>query len=129
MSTKTILVALLAVILAACAPATGPLPLGETTLGVGESVSGEGVTITFSRLLSESRCPADAICVTSGFVEVMVSVNGVQHVLTLGDMDEGDTSTVDANGHTITLLDVQPYPLASDPADPADYEITIDISH
>lgn len=121
-----------AIILAACTPA-GALPLGDKVLAVGESVSGEGVTVTFVHVLQDSRCPADAICVTSGNVQVLVEIGqgteSIQHTLTLGDMRDGDTSSFTADGYTFTLTEVNPYPLASDPSDFADYSITLNISH
>lgn len=133
MKSKILVTLYLAVIfLAACASA-GALPLGDNSLAVGESVSGEGVTVTFVRVLEDNRCPADAICVRSGEMRVLVEVGqgteSIQHTLTLGDMAAGDVSSITVGGHTFTLTEVNPYPLASDPTDFADYTITLNISH
>jgi hypothetical protein len=123
---------LAAILLAACAP-SGSLPMGDNTLAVGESVSGEGVTVTFVRVLEDNRCPADAICVRSGEVRVLlrstVGGNSQDHTLTLGDIAEGDVSSITVGGHTFTLTEVNPYPLASDPTDFGDYSITLNLSH
>jgi hypothetical protein len=125
-------VSLAAILLAACSPA-GSLPMGDNTLAVGESVNGEGVTVTFVSVLEDNRCPADAICVRSGEVRVLlrstVGGNSQDHTLTLGDMAEGDVSSITVGGHTFTLTEVNPYPLASDPTDFADYTITLNVGH
>lgn len=127
-----ITLSLVVIILAACTPA-GSLPLGDNVLAVGESVSGEGVTVTFVQVLHDSRCPADAICVRSGSVQILLRTteggNSQDHTLTLGDMEAGDIDSITVGGHRFTLTEVNPYPLASDPTDLADYIITLNISH
>jgi hypothetical protein len=42
-------------------------------------------------------------------------------------MTAADTDTVEVGGFTVTLVDVQPYPLASNPVDYANYTITLDL--
>jgi hypothetical protein len=133
MKSKILLIlSIAAIILTACAP-SGSLPMGDNTLAVGESVSGEGVTVTFVQVLEDNRCPADAICVRSGEVRVLVRAteggSSQDHTLTLGDMAVGDVSSITVGGHHFTLTEVNPYPLASDPTDFADYTITLNIGH
>jgi len=50
-----------------------------------------------------------------------------QVTLTLGELLAGDVNLVTVNGATVSLVDVQPYPLASQPTDPTHYEVTLDI--
>jgi hypothetical protein len=121
-------------LLAACAPAVqGVFEAGRVELRQGQSLDDmqSGSVLTFVEIVTDSRCPADAICVTSGFVQVRLLIEqGGQTrdvVLTLGDMTAADTDTVEVGGFTITLVDVQPYPLASNPVDYADYTITLDL--
>lgn len=128
------ILALFAFLLAACQPGSpSALPDGQAVLGVGETVaSADGrLSVTFVALVEDSRCPADAICITSGSVRVLLEVSlGTeifQATLTSGDMLEGDLNSIEVGGATVTLADVQPYPLASQPADPAAYEITLNI--
>ena len=120
--------ALLSVLLTACSA-----PLGGNTLKPGETLTtSQGITITFVEVIEDSRCPADAMCVWQGNVKVRIEVGfGTevqQYVLTLGELLEGDANAVDISGHIISLLDVQPYPLASQPASFDDYEITLGIN-
>jgi hypothetical protein len=134
---SVLILALFAFLLAACQPAALPseLPNGQVLLGVGESIaSADGRTsVTFVELVEDNRCPADAFCLTSGSVRVLVEVSlGTeifQATLTSGDMLEGDVNWITVGGATVTLSDVQPYPLASQPADPADYEITLNVEN
>lgn len=133
MKQLTYLAFLIAVLLAACASAATALPAGEHVLALGQSVaSADGsVTITFVEILEDSRCPADAMCVWQGNVKVLIEVSqgteAQQFTLTLGELLEGDVNSITVGDSTVTLTQVDPYPLASQPADPADYRITINI--
>lgn len=132
MKSKVFLLTLF-VVLAACQPANpAVLPGGKVVLSPGETIaSGDGnVTITFIEVLADSRCPADAMCVWQGNVKVslqVVSGGQTQVTLTLGELLAGDVNSVTVDGAIVTLVDMQPYPLASQPTDPADYEVTLDI--
>ncbi|HKY79135.1 MAG TPA: hypothetical protein VJ182_03990 [Anaerolineales bacterium] len=134
MKSKVFLLTLLAVLLAACQPASpAELPGGQVVLSPGETVaSGDGnITITFLEVLADSRCPADAMCVWQGNVSVLLQVvsggQTRQVTLTLGELLAGDVNLVTVNGATVSLVDVQPYPLASQHTDPTHYEVTLDI--
>ena len=131
---KTKIALLLAIVLlAACSPAI--LRLGTLVLKPGQSAtSADGsVSVTFVELIQDSRCPADAMCIWQGNVRVLIEVRqGTEmqrYTLTLGALLEGDVSSISLPGYTITLKDVQPYPLTSQPSSPADYEITLGISY
>ena len=128
----TFALALFALALAACQPAApGALPYGQVVLSLGESIaSADGsIGVSFIEVVEDSRCPADAICITSGSVRVLVQVTlgteSFQPTLTLGDILAGDVSSIQVANSIVTLVDVQPYPLASQPADPRGVEITL----
>ena len=134
MKSKVFSLTLLAVLLAACQPANpAALPGGKVVLSPGETIaSGDGnETITFLEVLADSRCPADATCVWQGNVSVLLQVvsggQTRQVTLTLGELLAGDVNLVTVNGATVSLVDVQPYPLASQHTDPTHYEVTLDI--
>lgn len=107
---------------------------GQYVLKVGESISNAAgsVKIRFVEVLEDSRCPADATCIWAGQAKVLVEVkNGTvaqQYTLTLDTLLEGDVNSIDIESYTITLVQVDPYPLASQPIDFADYSITLDIA-
>lgn len=135
MKSKIVFLTLLALALAACQPATpgGVFEAGQVTLRPGQSLDDvqSGSVLTFVEILNDSRCPADAICVTSGFVQVLLRIEQGdltrEAVLTLGDVTAGDTDTVAVGEFTVTLVEVQPYPLASNPVDYSEYSITLDL--
>lgn len=82
------------------------LALGETIM-----VEGERFQITLNAFLEDSRCPANAECFWAGQAKVKLTVNGEQVILTLGDLQEGDTNSLDLeDGAVLELLDVRPYP-------------------
>lgn len=118
--------ALLAAVLAACTPA------GDNTLKPGQTLTSGGLSVTFIEVLEDSRCPADAMCIWQGNVKVRIEVAAgtevQQYVLTLGELLAGDTNAAEVPGHTVSLQDVQPYPLASQPASFSDYAITLGIA-
>ncbi|HEX9596047.1 MAG TPA: hypothetical protein VF982_04150, partial [Anaerolineales bacterium] len=107
---SVLILALFAFLLAACQPASpSELPNGPVVLGVGQSIaSADGrASVTFVQLVEDNRCPADAICLTSGSVRVLVEVSlGTeifQATLTSGDMLEGDVNWITVGGATVTL--------------------------
>lgn len=134
MKTKKLLPLLALILLAAaCAPATHLLRPGEVTLRPGESItsSDSATIVTFVQIVQDSRCPADATCIIGGQVRVLLQLTHgtelFQTTLTLGDMLAEDISSITVDGYVITLSEVNPYPLASQPTDYADYTITLDI--
>ena len=122
-----ILISLLA---AACSPSVFE---GEVVLKRSQSVgdANQGVEVIFVDVLEDSRCPADAMCVWQGNVKVLIEVSyGTeiqQYTLTLGQLLEGDMDSITISEYTITLIQVDPYPLAPQPTNAANYQITLKI--
>lgn len=125
---------LLTVLLAACSP-VGNLVFeaGQMVLSPGQSADDmqSGSVLTFMEIVQDSRCPADAICMSSGFVQARFAIqegaNTREVVLTLGDMGAGDTNVMSVGEFTVTLVEVNPYPLASAPVDYSEYTVTLDL--
>lgn len=92
-------------------------------LGVSDSLElPDGAVLTFVELVEDSRCPADAMCIWQGQAVLRFDLDGQRFKATYTGPD-GDVPVVD--GWAIQVLDVQPYPLASQPADPTDTEVTV----
>jgi len=92
-------------------------------LGVGGSFElPDGSVLEFVELVEDSRCPADAFCAWQGEALLQFELDGQRFKTTFTSPD--DEVTV-VNGWAIQVLDVQPYPLASVPHDPADTEVTV----
>lgn len=135
MKWSIVLLSALLLFAAACSPAAGNrvFEAGQVEMKPGESLDDvqSGSVLTFVEIVQDSRCPADAICVSSGFVQARFLIEQGEItrdvVLTLGDMSTGDVNSVEIGGWTVTLVEVNPYPLASAPVDYADYSVTLDL--
>jgi hypothetical protein len=111
---------------------TGPaVPINQQfTLAPGEAaaIDRAGLRLQFMRVIGDSRCPADAICVWIGDATVLVRVFvGTQ----TSDYDlhtnNSLQSTVDIGGVRIALVQLQPYPFSNRPIQPADYRATLEV--
>ncbi|MGE3961813.1 MAG: hypothetical protein AB7F65_09050 [Dehalococcoidia bacterium] len=92
-------------------------------LGVGESFElPDGAELEFVELVQDSRCPADAMCIWQGEAVLQLALDGQRFQVAFSSPDD-EVRVVD--GWAIQVLDVQPYPLASQPHDPADTEVTV----
>jgi hypothetical protein len=112
---------------------TGPsLPLDQrVTLARGEAgvVSGSATRLQFVDVTSDSRCPADAVCIQAG-----------EAVVQLRSIDDGRTedyelrtsgpnrAAVTRRGLRIELVELQPYPFSGRPIAAGDYRATIVVS-
>jgi hypothetical protein len=118
--------------LAACAenPATPTVPTGrEFQLRAGETVVVEGAdfAVRFEQVASDSRCPADAICVTLGDAEAVFTVTRLgrpaSRVALRTGPAEAQRSTV--GDFTLTLTQLDPYPYSGRPISPSDYRASL----
>ena len=124
--------ALPALLLAACAenPA-GPSVLAgqEFQLRTGESVGLQGtdLRVQFEAVASDSRCPADAVCVTLGDAEAILTVaraSGPATSLTLHTApDKARSANVGEWALALSRLD--PYPYAGVHIAPREYRATL----
>ena len=93
------------------------------TLGVGESFElPDGSVLEFVGLVEDSRCPADAMCIWQGQAVLQFALDGQRFKTTFTGPDD---EVVVVAGWAVQVLDVQPYPLASQPHDPADTDVTV----
>ena len=121
-------IALVGVWLAGCAssPTVPSVPaVQEFVLEVGESaaVSGTGLLVRFDRVLSDSRCPADAICITAGegVVAVTIGRDG-RPVENVSLRTDGTGSRAVVGDWALSLTKLDPYPLARRPTPLGDYK-------
>ena len=96
--------------------------LGDTVrIEAGASVSWNGgrFVVTFDSLGSDSRCPANAMCVWQGDVPVRfrLSADGRRSVSMLHTGIE--PRQVESSGYRLRLVNVEPYPGTYDPEKPA----------
>lgn len=110
----------------AAAP-TAPFDL-EFVIAQGDTrqIEGHPLSLQFSHVSGDSRCPADAVCVLGGdaTVHLRVSRDGI---VTNIELHTGDANQASATlgEYRITLTELQPYPFSSRPIDPAEYRATL----
>ena len=97
------------------------------TIQMNQSVFFDDYEITFSEILEDSRCPADAICIWEGRASIGMDVKskeGIQNVILM----TGEETTVFFDLYEIHLVNVLPYPFSSKKILPEEYSATISIS-
>ncbi len=74
-------------------------------------------SLTFNKVIEDSRCPAEVTCVWAGRARIEVAPTAPNARYTLVTLTLGDTTRAGA----FRLLDLTPLPSASDAADPQAY--------
>jgi hypothetical protein len=104
----------------------------EVTLRPGQvtAVASTPLRVTFDRVANDSRCPGNALCITSGdaLVVLRVGVEGRSaaeiDLRTVGGTT-GENLAVEVAGYTLAISGLQPYPLNFDPIPQGDYRVTL----
>jgi len=92
-------------------------------------IKSEDIKVEFVDVVEDSRCPADVVCIWSGQVNILVSISkngedlGNLNLISAGEGDERAAQTFD--GYSITLLDVDPYPISTQEIEIFDYLIAL----
>jgi hypothetical protein len=111
----------------AAALAGGPV---QVTLGYGEykRVTEAQMGVAFNQVLSDSRCPIDAVCVWMGdaVAEIEVTIPGGR--TTPVQLHTGlDPKAQVVNGVKISLLELAPAPRSSEPTRPSAYQVKLQL--
>ncbi|RMH93477.1 MAG: hypothetical protein D6681_13625 [Calditrichaeota bacterium] len=102
----------------------------EIRLAPGEShtLSAGGVSFTFLEVASDSRCPRGATCVWEGDAAVVVGL----HHIEISRIDTLHTTlkphSLNWVGYTITLKQLDPYPVKGETIDPRNYVATFTVT-
>ena len=112
-------------------PTAPTVPVNQQfTLAPGEAASIEStpLRVQFIRVMSDSRCPADAICIWVGDATVHLRVFEGS-ATTDYDLHTANSEqmTVDHRGARILLVQLQPYPFSSRTIQPSDYRATLEV--
>jgi len=108
-----------------------PRPIGQPfELRVGTSTTVEGgLTLTFDRVTTDSRCPMDVVCVWAGDAIVAVSLSqaadgsATRELHT--DASQSETSYL---AYSIRLVRLAPYPRTDRETRPGDYVATLAVT-
>jgi len=111
----------LALALAACA--TVPPASAGPTSAFGQAAYVKGLNVRPIKIIEDSRCPINAVCVWAGRVVVRSDVRGGSWHKIL-DLELGKPQQI-ADG-ALTLVSVQPSKLAGAETDPRAYRFTFD---
>jgi hypothetical protein len=101
---------------------------GEVVLGYGDevAVNGSVVRVAFGQVLSDSRCPVDAVCVWMGNAEVEVGIRaGMGPTFPLRMNTSQDPRFQDWQGIRVTLLELMPAPRTDVRLEPEDYSVRL----
>ncbi len=90
----------------------------------GQTVTVAGTRISFTEI-NDSRCPKDVACVWAGDAAVTLE-SGTERVVLHTNPQAGSTSGT-LGGVTVTLADVRPEPVGSNPPPKTEYVATIRI--
>lgn len=90
-------------------------------LKIGESKTVNGVRITVNKLVEESRCPIDAVCIQAGKFIANVTLKSDTDTETL-NMTEGASATL-IDTFKVSLVSAKPLPMASKPTLESDYRL------
>jgi hypothetical protein len=87
-----------------------------------------GIRVRFVGVLGDSRCPADAVCVTGGDAIVRIEVLSFGAGLQPYELHTGDMRPVQHGNLTIALVQLDPYPFSAGRIQPDDYRATFRVS-
>jgi len=110
-------------------PATSQDTGTRLVLAAGEArrVPDPDLTLTFVRLVADSRCPTGVTCIREGDATVLVRVDRPGRAaddLTLHTSGPGSGDVV-VDNVLVTLIDVMPYPREDQTPRPEEYRVTL----
>ena len=109
-----------------CSSPTAPGAGTSTiTLRFGQTATVGGTRISFTDV-ADSRCPKDVACVWAGDAAVRLESGAESVVLHTNGTVGAATSKL--AGATVTLTEVRPEPVSTNPMKKTDYEITLRVS-
>jgi len=99
------------------------------TLNFGESLqlANDDLTVTFTEVLEDSRCPQGAQCIWEGQARIQLTLNDDQTVELIDHTGEGPEARDTVDNYVFTLLDVQPYPVEGDTIAKEEYKIELQV--
>jgi hypothetical protein len=122
------IVAVMALPTFVCAINTAPTGRANIVVIVGHTSTVGATSVTFRRVVSDSRCPLNAMCVTAGdaVAEFSIVSRGIegQYELQLNDPAK---RTVTHQGAVIEFQSLDPLPVAGQPTNPASYRAKIEV--
>jgi hypothetical protein len=90
------------------------------------TIAGEGLTVTFNGVLSDSRCPSDVTCFWAGNAEVQLILSKPGFATDTVVVNTGvSPQSASYNGYTVALQGLAPTPVSTSTIAPGDYVATL----
>lgn len=107
---------------------TAPSPVDrQVVLAIGQSapITAAALSLTFLGVPTDSRCPANALCIDAGSASVDVLATAFSGGASVLRFETRDPKPVRLGSTTVALVQLSPYPASSRPIAPADYRATL----
>src|SRR3989344_3954342 len=101
---------------------TAPEVATTGVIAVGETKYINGVRITLNKIVEDSRCPADAVCIQAGKIVANVTLKSDTDQETINMADSDAPRGFDT--WKVSLVSSAPFPLASNPVPFSKYKVT-----
>ncbi|MCP3963547.1 MAG: hypothetical protein GY719_37400 [bacterium] len=125
-----LIIAALAFALGSTASEIAEITPGEPfRLAVGEAAAlpSKDLTVRFSGVVGDSRCPSDVTCVWAGDAQVDLRLERSDDEISVSLHTHG-SGEAQAFGCTLRLLDLRPYPKSTVDIAPEDYMATLELT-
>ena len=122
---RTAVVLALLTLIGCTTPLSEASSTGSPTAGLGQVANVENLRIKPVRVIEDSRCPINAVCVWAGRLVVRTEIDSGAGAET-ADLVLG--TPFDFGGVTVTLVEAQPSKLAGAPIKPSGYHFTFAVS-
>ncbi len=105
-------------------------PLGQPfSMRTGQTVRVDrgNLSLTFTGVTNDSRCPKGLDCLVAGEATVVISArlaNGESAALTI-KVPAGEGAASQFQGYSITIIELEPYPEGGKRIEPADYTVKV----
>ena len=104
---------------------------------LGESITLEGHTVKFVKVLEDSRCPKNTNCIWAGRAKILVEVSSkkmdaIQMELIFGKVNPGesdDLTLFSSNKKNIKAIALDPYPTSEDTTGSKNYVLLINVEN
>ena len=96
-------------------------------IGLGETVAFKNATVTFLKVVEDSRCPADVNCIWEGQAVVLVEVSETEKETQQVELLYGkriNKLIFSSEGYSLKGMSLEPYP-SSDIVGKMDYELLV----
>ena len=117
--------------LTACVASRPAAPSGpidaRVVLAPGETadIAPANIRVRFQGVLSDSRCPADVLCIQQGEAIVRIDIVASGGAPSTFDLHTGDTKPVRHHELSFSLENLSPYPFSSRTIASGDYRATL----